>query len=156
MDLCRVLNDTYTFDSLYILLTVLLCLPETTLHQIQLLVNPLIKNYAHFGTEMQLQVFRKSVCTYVQHFLLYSFGFNHVMERENCFCFTCYQQLGNHHYFQGKHNLGILENASLSLRNNHALPTEQILQSKHDTLCLDKTTSCVLLGSSSLLTKLTI
>lgn len=58
MDLCRVPNGTYTFDSPYILLTVFLCLPETTLHQIQLLIKIcyfiiLIKNYTHFRIEMQ-------------------------------------------------------------------------------------------------------
>lgn len=43
MDLYRVLYDTYTFDSPCILLTVFLCLPETTLHQIRLLINSLVK-----------------------------------------------------------------------------------------------------------------
>lgn len=156
MDLCRVLIGTYTFDSPYILLTVLLCLPETTLHQIQLLINTLIKKYTHFRTEMKLQVFRKDVCTQIQHFLLYYFVFNHVLGRRNWFFLTCQQQHGKHHSFQGRHNLDIFKNASLSQRNNHALSTEQILQSKHHRLFLDKITSCVLLGSRSLLRKLTI
>lgn len=54
MDVCRVINGTCIFDSPYILITVFLCLPETTLHQIQLLISPLIKNYTHFRIEIQI------------------------------------------------------------------------------------------------------
>lgn len=53
INLPRVLYDTYAFDSPYILLTVFLCLPETTLHQIWVLINSLIKKYTHLRTEMQ-------------------------------------------------------------------------------------------------------
>lgn len=49
MDLSRAVNGTYTSSSPYTLLTVFVCLPETTLHKIQLLITAFSKVIAILG-----------------------------------------------------------------------------------------------------------